>query len=95
MLLVSIPYHSETPFGRALREKSAGIGENGSITMADAAEHELAATLSICVPVVHTEYDTRADDATTRTRTIALVSTNTRDATRDETMGAEAVSAAN
>ena len=63
--------------------------------MADAAEHEPAATLSICIHVVLTEYDTRADDATTCTRTISPLSTNTRDATRDETMGAEAVSASN
>ena len=48
-----------------------------------------------CGVVVLSEYDTRADDATTRTGTIALVSTNTRDAMRDETMGAEAVSASN
>ena len=48
-----------------------------------------------CRVVVLSEYDTRADDATTCTRTIALLATNTRDATRDETMGAEAVSAAN
>ena len=48
-----------------------------------------------CRVVVLSEYDTRADDATTRTGTIALVSTNTRDAMRDATMGSEAFSATN
>ena len=64
----------------------------------DSSEQRIPAAMCNCGVVVLREYDTRADDATTRTRTIApiaLVSTNTRDATRDETMGAEAVSASN
>ena len=61
----------------------------------DSSEQRIPAAMCNCGVVVLREYDTRADDATTRTGTIALVSTNTRDAMRDETMGAEAVSAAN